>query len=118
MAKLNDIINIADQSYPDGLVGMAARKEKPGDLLAEFIAVELKETFDEEMDTVLQIKEAMRAVDNAKQELQAVHQALSEALVQCKKVARCKRQALPLLINTLTHPLAQTYLEERIKGED
>lgn len=118
MAKLSDIINIADQSYPDGLVGMAASGDKPGDSLAEFIATELKETFDEEMDTVLQIKEAMRAVDNAKQELQSVHQALSEALIQCKKVARSKHKDLPLLINTLTHPLAQTYLEERIKGED
>lgn len=111
---LDDIINIADQAYSsDGLVRQAADGKKPGDTLAEFIANELDDTFDNTKHVVHQLEEAMRAMELALRELGDVHQALSEARVQCKKIA--VSNDLPLLIGKFTSPIAQKYLEERLK---
>jgi hypothetical protein len=116
VAKLRDIIDIASQAYPDGLVQQAFDGNTPGDYLAEFIAQELKETFvDAPDDPVSQLQESMRVMDLARQDIQAVHQAFSEMIVQCKKVKNAKRKDLPLLIGKMTYPMAQRYLEERLK---
>jgi predicted nuclease with TOPRIM domain len=115
MAKLDDIISIADKAYStDDLVQLAAAGQKPGDMLAEFIATELRETFDRTVDTVEHLKEAMRTMDMARRQLEDVRQAFSEALIQCKKIKNARD--LPLLIGKFTSPIAQKYLEEKLKG--
>jgi len=116
--RLNDIIKVADEAYYSGeeLISRAAEGHDPGDGLAKFIAQELKETFDSQALVTDQISQAMILMDRARQELQGVHQAFSEVLVQVKKVQTTPRKNLPLLIGTLTHPIAQKYLEERLKG--
>ena len=74
---LKDIIQIADRAYPDGLVGRADRKEKVGDGLATFIASELKETFDSDASALDQVREALRALNVARREVEAVAEAFS-----------------------------------------
>jgi hypothetical protein len=48
--KLESLISIASSAYPDDLIQQYFEKpkERHGDTLAEFIAVELVETYDEE----------------------------------------------------------------------
>lgn len=71
---LKEIINVADRVYPDGLVGDYRRKpdEDHGDGLAKFIAIELKETYDEKATDTEQLVEALRAMKAASRELRAV----------------------------------------------
>lgn len=71
---LKEIINVADRVYPDGLVGDCHREpeEDHGDTLAKFIAVELKETYDEKATDIEQLVEALRAMKTAARELQSV----------------------------------------------
>lgn len=76
--KLSEIIAIADRAYPDGLV--QAHFENPdgqhGDTLAEFIALELKDTYDADASSQDQLAEAVRAMRRARDELEGVLAAL------------------------------------------
>ena len=75
--KLSTIINIADKAYPDGLVKQAFEEgDHVGDGLAEFIARELRETYDEKASSLEQLEEACRVMHNARRELVDVAEAL------------------------------------------
>ena len=71
---LKQIIDIADEMYPDGLVGDCFRDPDTdhGDGLAKFIAVELKDTYDESATDTEQLVAASKAMRTALRELQAV----------------------------------------------
>ena len=71
---LEDIIGIADEAYPDGLVGQYFREPegKHGDTLAKFMAVELRETYDGNVPDADQLDTASRAMETAARELQNV----------------------------------------------
>lgn len=76
--KLSEIIAVADRAYPDGLV--QAHYENPdgqhGDTLAEFIALELRDTYDADASDEDQWSEAARVVRRARDELDKVLSAL------------------------------------------
>ena len=77
--KLKSLIKIVSKNYPDKLVETAFETGKPvGDGLAEFIAQEIKETFDEKATSREQIFEANRAMTYALEEVQSVIKALEE----------------------------------------
>lgn len=78
---LDQLIAIADGAYPDGFVGMYHQEpdEQHGDTLAKFIAIELKDTFDSDLDDDIQIQEATRALETAVRELNGVVSALYSA---------------------------------------
>jgi len=80
--KLDKIIDIADKVYPDGMVGLYFQEEKDhGDTLAQFIAIELKETYDKNAKTEDQLTEAVRVMDTAIRELTSVRDALDDRLI-------------------------------------
>lgn len=72
--KLQQLINIANDAYPDDMILQYFEKPKGnhGDTLAKFITVELEETFSEESDSDTQIAEAIRAMNTAKREIDNV----------------------------------------------
>jgi len=78
MAKANmleRIIEAANKGYGDDLILQAHQmgpEEKVGDTLAEFIAIELEETFDEECSPQEQVAEALRVMKVARDELESV----------------------------------------------
>jgi len=81
--RLDAIIRIADKAYPDGLVGQAYKQikaKKPvsvGDTLAEFIAREITETYEPTAGTKVQLDEAIRVMETAVREVEAVRSALA-----------------------------------------
>jgi hypothetical protein len=88
--KLDQLITIASSAYPDDLVSTAFQGERSlrgrnpqshcGDTLAEFIAGELKDTFDEKAPDNQQLEEAVRALSVARRELDDVITALERKL--------------------------------------
>jgi hypothetical protein len=79
--KLERIISIANRVYPDGLVKQAFTTKKPvGDGLAEFIARELADTYDEKASSLEQLEEACRVMSRAYTELGDVTRAFSDAV--------------------------------------
>ena len=76
---LQELIDIADAVYPDGMVGMYHREPRKnhGDILAKFLATELRETFDTDATDDEQLVTAERAVYAAIGELEAVREALT-----------------------------------------
>lgn len=78
--SVKDIIQIADEVYPDGLVGQAAARRNVGDGLAKFVATELKETFESHHSDKEKLETAHQAMRNAINELVAVANAFSERL--------------------------------------
>jgi len=87
---LNQLICCAAAVYPDAFVleYWNMQKQHPrrnrlgGDTLAEFIAVELADTYDEEADDAEQIASAVRAMQSAADDLSAVAHALSNLAVE------------------------------------
>ncbi|MGA2260802.1 MAG: hypothetical protein ABSH28_05130 [Acidobacteriota bacterium] len=84
--KVEDLIRIADEAYPDGKVQEAFEAEcgsldelMVGDTLAVFIARELKETFDEEASATDQLECALQSIETATKEINAVRAALEQA---------------------------------------
>jgi hypothetical protein len=73
--KLKDIITIADKAYPDGLMNSAEQ----GDRLAQFIKMELRETYDAKASTKEQLKEAERCIDVAYWQLKLIGDAFDRA---------------------------------------
>ena len=123
MSDLDDIIKTASNAYPDGLIEQAAAAkvrrgrhlQGVGDGLAEFIARELKEIFDENLGFTQNVTNAADALLRAKREVHAVKQALDELSDLLMKIDDTKKKDLPLLIGTLKHPVAEKYLEQKIK---
>jgi len=77
--KLEEIIEIADEGYPDGLVLASFQGMRVGDTLAEFVAREIKETYDAKASDKKQLAEAVRVIKTAREELQSVERHLREA---------------------------------------
>ena len=72
---LENIIQIANETYPDGLIEQAHLQDGTpgvGDGLAEFIARELADTFDSNASELDQLMEAHKCMDVACKELLAV----------------------------------------------
>jgi len=75
---LKELVKIASEAYPDDLVQQYHDSEGGGDTLAEFIARELSDTFDEKASDAEQLEEALRAMSTAHRELGNVVTALEE----------------------------------------
>lgn len=76
---INELIKMASEVYPDGLVEQAWDMDREemstdfvGDTLAEFIARELSETFDPTGSTDEHLAEDYRVMDAAVRDLEAV----------------------------------------------
>ena len=112
----DDLLSIAEDSYSTVSLKEAATKgAKVGDLLAVFIANELKETLDPEQPIADQLHQAMECLEVAVQDLQAVQHSFDEVLIQIKRVQKTPKKGLPLLMGKFTHPIAQNYLDSRLK---
>jgi NAD(P)H-hydrate repair Nnr-like enzyme with NAD(P)H-hydrate dehydratase domain len=87
---LNQLICRAASVYPDAYVLEYWNPEKSqpkanpegGDTLAEFVACELADTYDEESSDSEQIATAVRVMQSAADDLAAVAHALSDLAVQ------------------------------------
>lgn len=79
---LKELIDIVDDVYPDGVIGQwhADPDGNHGDMLAKFIEIELRETFNSDVSTHDQLIEALRVMETARDELQEVVDVLEEAL--------------------------------------
>jgi hypothetical protein len=75
---LQQVIDIADGAYPDGLVGMYHRHPSGhhGDTLAKFIAAELADTYDSRASREEQIAAAAHAMSNSIEALAGIRRAL------------------------------------------
>jgi hypothetical protein len=87
--QLNALIEIVSAAYPDGLIAVEywdfkrecpRRNSKGGDTLALFIALELKDTYDADATDEQQIATALRAIERARGDLDAVSAALTGEL--------------------------------------
>ena len=86
--KLIDLMLIVSDAYDvDGTLNLCIDmetgmpldrkdREDAGDTLAEFVAVEIAETFDPEESDFAQLSEASRVIETAKHQLQAVENAI------------------------------------------
>ena len=87
---VNQLVCRAASVYPDGYVleywdmDKGEPKDNPagGDTLAQFIAIELADTFDPEASDGEQIAAAVKAMQTAADDLAAVAQALSDLAVE------------------------------------
>lgn len=79
---LVELLNMANQGYPDGFLSgyyngkTGSKKRGSGDTLAQFIVIELRETFDEEAPREEQIEEAHRVLNNGIRDLEGVIRAI------------------------------------------
>ncbi len=92
--KLNEILDIANQAYEQHTNGMLSLKDcydfeleqvckdNLGNTLALFIVLEIKDTYDENLDAGDQLAEASRVIQVAIAELDAIARALDEAARQ------------------------------------
>lgn len=87
--KLNGLIEIVSAAYPDGLIAVEywdfkrecpRKNPKGGDTLALFIALEIKDTYDADATDEQQIETALRAIERARGDLDAVGAALTGEL--------------------------------------
>lgn len=76
---LKDIIKAADKGYGcDGVVMQHHDGEEPGDTLAKFVSIELRETFDKKASRDSQIDAAEWAIESAITELQGALDGISK----------------------------------------
>ncbi len=73
---LDEIIQMADEAYPDGLVARAHKGEDVGDTLALFIVRELTDIYDPDASDAEQAAAASGAMETAINELRGVCTAL------------------------------------------
>lgn len=80
--KLKDLIAIANGVYPDGLIQQYFEKPRKdhGDSLAAFIASELTSTLDQARSDAEQIRDAINAMERARDEIEKVIGALEGKL--------------------------------------
>jgi hypothetical protein len=76
--KLEELIKIADDAYPDGFVKQYYDDPQGnhGDSLARFIAFEIIETYDEDGTDENQLAQAIHTIANGRDELDRVLEAL------------------------------------------
>ena len=84
--KLVHLLKLASRGYPDRLVtnyfdkhGNEANPGYDSDTLAEFIAIELRETYDPDASDTTQLQEAMQALRVARDDLEGVIRILEQA---------------------------------------
>lgn len=74
------ILGIVNRAYPDDCVAQEIRERgSAGDTLAQFIVVEITETYDKRAGTREQLREASRVMLAARDQLDAVVEALDRA---------------------------------------
>ena len=85
--KLNEIIKIANEGYPDGYLAVywdfkneCILDKEGGDTLALFIVRELQDTYDPKLNDKQQLSEARIAIDNAIDSLMDVGDQLDLAM--------------------------------------
>ena len=87
--KLNELIETVSAAYPDGLIAVEywdfkrecpRRNPKGGDTLALFIALEINDPYDADAADEQQIQTALRAIERARGDLDAVSGALTGEL--------------------------------------
>ena len=89
--KLLELLTTADKGYGDGAMAgyfdEATGKHKNGfgDTLAQFVVLELSETFDKDADTATQLSVARNMMRNTQQDLQNVIDALEDYEAQAEK---------------------------------
>lgn len=94
---LVQLIKLANSGYPDDLVLRYAEAGGDlGDTLAEFIYLELQDTYDEAASDLQQLDTARQAMETAVRELQGVLKALDSATTKTLRTAanRSKRKRL------------------------
>jgi hypothetical protein len=69
---LNQLIKTASKGYPDGLVEKTHAGDDCGDGLASFIALELRETFDDDASNKEQLDTAIDVVSRAVKDMDGV----------------------------------------------
>lgn len=86
--ELNKLMEIANDVYPDGLIGQYWNNGNGmpdvvelGDGLARFVAMEIAETFDPDLKSSEQLEEAANCVGRAASELESVAEALHAARI-------------------------------------
>lgn len=81
---LAELLNSANKRYNENYLSAyfdvmtGDQKEGSGDTLAEFIVLEIRETFDERRSRKRQIALAVRALERAKQDIQSAIDGLCE----------------------------------------
>lgn len=85
---LEEIIKIADDHYPDGLIQQAQLGEDVGDGLASFIAAELEETYDEEANDSEQLLRAITVLSTASHQLLSLVAAFARIRANLVKVCK------------------------------
>lgn len=86
--ELTRILATADRAYGDGLVASAADGDDPRDGLAEFIAEELIETYDDDLCLADSSEAACEALAKAVAQLEAVMAAIAK--LTDEKEATCE----------------------------
>lgn len=84
--KLIEVLNAANMYYPDGYLceyydkDGKFKKDGSGDALAEFIVIEIIETFNEMASDSDQIDEAIRVLENGRTDLNDAIKGLEESV--------------------------------------
>lgn len=78
---IKELLDRANKGYPDGFLSnyydaKGNLRDATGDTLAEFIVVELIETFDPDLTEEKQLGEAIRAMERAREDVEGVIRAL------------------------------------------
>lgn len=81
--SVRELLDKANRGYPDGFLSEYYNtkgnfREGRGDTLAEFIVVELIETFDPDATEDEQLDEAVRAMERAREDIEGVIRALRD----------------------------------------
>ena len=84
--KLNELLSVAGQGYPDtgAYLDAASGNDYCDDTLALFVVRELKDTFDHNAPAEAQLNEAIRAMRVARDDLDGVVEALLDKLCEVK----------------------------------
>lgn len=87
---LDALMHIADDAYPDGLVWeYYTDPTASGDTLAQFIMIEIRDTFDATSTDVRQLEQAVCVMDRASREMDRVTEALHTEISQhCVIIAK------------------------------
>lgn len=85
--KLNELLSVAEQGYPDpgACLNAASENDYCDDTLALFVVRELKDTFDHNAPVEAQLNEAIRAMCVARDDLDGVIEALQNKRYKVKK---------------------------------
>lgn len=89
--KLVELLKLVDEGYPDGVIAEHFDPETGevlkgrGDTLAEFVVIEIGETFDEDATDEVQLEEARRCLRMAVDDLQQTMAVLLEKLIEVRQ---------------------------------